>query len=175
MTTLFRRKAVAVAFAALALTLAGGGIAVAQPAAKAPAEVTAPSARQPGDGAQPAVTPAEARKAKAALAQGPSTQATAPGTISFAVVSSGGTLLRGSPEVVSATRYGPGQYQVLFTYNVTLKGYQATIGTTDPYNVPPGGEISVAPRLQTPNAVFVQTRNSSGSPSDRPFHLAITN
>ncbi|MGK5672110.1 hypothetical protein ACSNOB_04585 [Micromonospora sp. URMC 106] len=174
MTTLFRRKAAAVAFTALALALAGGGIAVAQPAAQAPAEVAQP-ARQPGSGSQPAVTPAEARKAKAALAQGPSALATAPGTVASAVVSSGGTLLRGSPEAISATRYGPGQYQVLFNYNVSLETFVATIGTTDPYNVPPGGEISVAPRLQTPNAVFVQTRNSSGTPADRPFHLVVAN
>ncbi|MCX4386185.1 hypothetical protein OG777_04495 [Micromonospora peucetia] len=174
MTTLFRRKAVAVAFAALALTLAGGGIAVAQPAAQTPAEVAQP-ARQPGSGSQPAVTPAEAAKAKAALAQGPSALATTPGTVASAVVTSGGILLRGSPEVVSATRYGPGQYQVLFNYNVSLKAIHATIGTIDPFNVPPGGEISVAPRLQTPNAVFVQTRNSSGGPSDRPFHLVVAN
>ncbi|MEU7996958.1 hypothetical protein AB0B83_16670 [Micromonospora sp. NPDC049060] len=175
MTTLFRRKAVAVAFAALALTLAGGGIAVAQPAAQAPAEVAQPAARQPGSGSQPAVSPAEARKAKAALAQGPSAQASAPGTVASAVVASNGVLLRGSPEVVSATRYGPGEYQVLFNYNVSLKTFHAAIGTTDPYNVPPGGEISVAPRLQTPNAVFVQTRSSSGNASDRPFHLVIAN
>ncbi|MEU4781470.1 hypothetical protein [Micromonospora sp. NPDC023633] len=173
MTTLFRRKTVAVAFTALALTLAGGGIAVAQPAAQAPAEVAQQAARQPGS--QPAVTPAEARKAKAALAQGPSALATAPGTVASAVVSSGGTLLRGSPEVVSATRFGPGQYQVLFNYNVSLKTFVATVGTTDPYNVPPGGEVSVAPRLQTPNAVFVQTRSSSGGAADRPFHLVVAN
>jgi hypothetical protein len=77
--------------------------------------------------------------------------------------------------VVSATRFGPGEYQVLFNYNVSLKAFHATIGTTDPYNVPPGGEISVAPRLQTPNAVFVQTRSSSGNAADRPFHLVIAN
>ncbi|MFG1778516.1 hypothetical protein ACGFIR_11870 [Micromonospora sp. NPDC049051] len=175
MTTLFRRKAVTVAFAALALTLAGGGIAVAQPAAQAPAGSAQSAARQPGSGSQPAVTPAEARAAKAALAQGPSAQASTPGSVASAVVTSGGILLRGSPEVVSATRYGPGQYQVLFNYDVSLKTFVATIGTTDPYNVPPGGEVSVAPRLQTPNAVYVQTRNSTGGAADRPFHLVIAN
>ncbi|WP_433391144.1 hypothetical protein [Micromonospora sp. KLBMP9576] len=174
MTTIFRRKAIAVGFAALALTLAGGGIAVAQPAAQAPVEAAQPAVRQPGSGSQPAVTPAEARRARAALAQGPSALATTPGTVASAVVI-GGTLLRGSPEAVSATRYGPGQYQVLFNYNVSQKTYVATIGSADPSNVPPGGEISVAPRLQTPNAVFVQTRNSSGTPADRPFHLVVAN
>ncbi|MEU6077089.1 hypothetical protein [Micromonospora sp. NPDC047074] len=174
MTTIFRRKAVAVGVAALALALAGGGIAVAQPAAQAPAEVAA-AVQQPGSGGQPAVTPAEARRARAALAQGPSAQGTSPGSVAFAVVSDAAVLHRGSPEAVSATRYGPGQYQVLFNYNVLRKGFQATIGTIDQYHVPPGGEISVAPRLQTPNAVFVQTRNSSGGPADLPFHLTVTN
>ncbi|GAA4575678.1 hypothetical protein GCM10023176_45440 [Micromonospora coerulea] len=60
-------------------------------------------------------------------------------------------------------------------YDVHLKAFSATIGTNDPLNVPPGGEISVAPRTLTPNAVFVQTRNSSGTPSDRPFQLLVAN
>ena len=42
MSTSFRRKAAAVTFAVLALSLAGGGIAIAQPSAKAPAEVVQP-------------------------------------------------------------------------------------------------------------------------------------
>ena len=48
MTTFFRRKAAAVTLGVLALTLAGGGIAVAQPATKAPAEVAQPGAQQAG-------------------------------------------------------------------------------------------------------------------------------
>ncbi|MCM0677197.1 hypothetical protein NCC78_21260 [Micromonospora phytophila] len=177
MTTLFRRKAVAVAFAVLALTLAGGGIAVAQPVAKVPAEFAQPAVRQPGPGNQPEVSSADARKARAALQQNATLAVPAPGTISRAVVSSTGVLSAGrfSANVVSATRYGPGQYQVLFNYDVRLKTYVATIGTVDPNNVPPAGEISVAPRYLTPNAVFIQTYNSAGNPADRPFHLIVAN
>ncbi|MEU4716760.1 hypothetical protein AB0F73_24345 [Micromonospora purpureochromogenes] len=37
------------------------------------------------------------------------------------------------------------------------------------------GEVAVAPRYLTPNAVFVQTRTSGGSAADRPFHLVVAN
>lgn len=176
MAIFLRRKAAVVALGVLALTLGGGGIAAAaHPAAKAAAEVAQPGARQPGH--QPPVTAAEARAAKAALRA-----ALAPppaGTVAWAVVSSNGTLLQHSANVVSATRFtccGAGQYQVLLDYDdVHAKAFDATIGTNDPNNVPPGGEVSVAPRYLTPNAVFVQTRSSSGGFADRPFHLIIAN
>jgi hypothetical protein len=173
MATFLRRKAAAVTLGVLTLTLAGGGIAAAQPTTKAPAEVAQPGARSSG-ATQPSVSAADAKQARAALSD-VGVQATAPGTVAWAVVSSNGTLLRGSPEAVSATRYGPGEYQVLFNYDVSRKSYQATIGTTDQFNVPPAGEISVAPRLWTINGVFVQTRNSAGTPADRPFHLLVAN
>lgn len=76
---------------------------------------------------------------------------------------------------MSTTKYGPGQYQVLLDYNVVLKAHVATIGTNDPANVPVGGEVAVAPRYLTPNAVFVQTRTSGGTAADRPFHLIVAN
>ncbi|TDB77286.1 hypothetical protein [Micromonospora sp. KC723] len=173
MATFFRRKAAAVTLGVLALTLAGGGIATAQPTTKASAEIAQPAARSSGAG-QPPVSAADAKRARAAL-DAVGAQATAPGTVAWAVSSSGGSLLRGSPEAVSVTRYGPGQYQVLFNYDVSRKSYQATIGTTDQFNIPPAGEISVAPRLSTINGVFVQTRNSAGTPADRPFHLLVAN
>ncbi|MGK5443952.1 hypothetical protein ACSNN7_19335 [Micromonospora sp. URMC 105] len=176
MATFFRRKAAAVTLGVLALTLAGGGIAAAQPTTKAPAEVSQPGVRQPGGTTQPPVSAEDARKAKAAMQQG-ATLAAPPtaGAVAWAVVASNGTLLQRSANVVSTTKYGPGQYQVLFDYNVTRKAFVATIGTNDPNNVPPGGEVSVAPRYLTPNAVFIQTRTSGGTPADRPFHLIVAN
>ncbi|TDC49774.1 hypothetical protein E1258_26965 [Micromonospora sp. KC207] len=173
MARLISRRAVAVTFGALVLTLAGGGIAAAQTATAAK---PAAQSGQPGDHAaapagQPQVTAAEAAAAKAALKEGVS-PSYINGSTSFAVVSSTGVLLR-SRDAVSATKYGPGQYQVIFNRSLTKAAFLATIGTTDDCCVPPAGEISVAPRLSTPNGVFVQTYDSAGVPADRPFHLAV--
>ncbi|MCZ7439297.1 hypothetical protein O7598_23025 [Micromonospora sp. WMMC241] len=171
MATFFKRKATVVALAALSLTVAGGGIAVAaQPEAK-----PGPQARA---GGQPAVGATEQRAARSAMRA--TLAPPAAGQVAWAVVSSTGTLLQHSGNVVSAFRFAPGyhvwpgQYQVLLDYDVSQKAYVATVGTNDSVNVPPGGEVSVAPRLETPNAVFVQTRTSGGSPSPRPFHLVVT-
>lgn len=179
MVTFLRRKATVVALGVLTLTLAGGGIAAAaQPAAKAQGEVVQSGVRQPGH--QPPVTATEARAAKSALRA--TLAPPAPGTVAWAVVSSNGTLLQHSGNVTGAFRFASnlpgqyhGQYQVTLDYDVRLKAFHATIGTNDPANVPPGGEISVAPRTLISNAVFVQTRNSSGGFADRPFHIVIAN
>ncbi|KKK06824.1 hypothetical protein [Micromonospora sp. HK10] len=177
MATFFRPKATVVALAVLTLTLAGGGIAVAaQPSAKAPAGSVQPGARQPGTGSQPPVTAAAARHARAALSA--TLAPPAAGSTAWAVVSPNGVLLQHSANVVSAQRFtccGAGQYEVVLDYDVHLKAFTATIGTNDPANVPPAGEVAVAPRYLTPNAVFVQTRSSSGNAADRSFHLAIHN
>ncbi|TDC36505.1 hypothetical protein E1211_13190 [Micromonospora sp. 15K316] len=161
MTTPFRRKAIAVVFAVLGLTLAGGGIAIAQPAAQAPGQ---PAARAADS--QPAVTAESARSARAALKANTTLAATNTGI----VVNANGTRARGIGTVI---KYGPGQYEVQYGSVVTSAIYVATIGRADSCCVPPAGEISVAPRLSTPNAVFVQTRNSAGTPVDLGFHLIV--
>ncbi|GGL87131.1 MULTISPECIES: hypothetical protein [Micromonospora] len=174
MAKLFSRRSVAVAVGVLALTLAGGGIAAAaQPttATKTAIDSAQPGLRAAANGGQPQVTPEEVRQAKAALKKSVGTNYVN-GSTSFAVVGAAGNLIRGN-DAVSATKYGPGQYQVLFNRNLTRGAYVATIGTDTDCCIPPAGEISVAPRLITPNAVFVQTYDSSGVPSDRPFHLAV--
>ncbi|KAB1907522.1 hypothetical protein ACFWRG_16090 [Micromonospora tulbaghiae] len=173
MATFFKRKATVVALAALSLSLAGGGIAAAaQPEAKP----------QPGvrhSTAQPPVTAVERQAARTAMRA--TLAPPAAGQVAWAVVAANGTLLQHSGNVVSSFRFTPGtgvsagQYQVLLDYNVSAKAYVATIGTNDTANVPPAGEVSVAPRTLTPNAVFVQTRNSTGGAADRPFHLVIAN
>ncbi len=174
MATFLRRKATVLALGVLTLTLAGGGIAAAaQPVAKAPV-----GAAQPGH--QPPVTAAQSQAAKAAIRVAAAPPAA--GTVAWAVVSENGTLLQHSANVTGAFRFpccgggvSAGQYQVTLDYDVRLKAYHATIGTNDPNNVPPGGEVSVAPRTLIPNAVFVQTRNSAGGFADRPFHIVIVN
>ncbi|WP_328850416.1 hypothetical protein OG994_18180 [Micromonospora globbae] len=164
MSTPFRRKAAAVAFAVLGLTLAGGGVAIAQPSAKAP-DVAQPAAR--ATNSQPPVTAESARSARAALKADATTLAT---TNAGTVVNANGTKARGTGTVI---KYGPGQYEIQYSYTVTAAVFVATIGRPDSCCVPPAGEISVAPRLSTPNAVFVQTRNSAGTPVDLPFHLVV--
>ncbi|MET8120689.1 hypothetical protein [Micromonospora sp. NPDC005189] len=164
MKTSFRRKVAAISFAVLALSLAGGGIAVAQPSAKAPQEAVQPAAR--GTNAQPPVTAESARKAKAAL----KANSTLVASTNIVVVNANGTKARGVGTVI---KYGAGQYEVQFGQNVTVGVYVATIGRGDACCVPPAGEISVAPRLSTPNAVFIQTRNSAGTPTDLGFHLVV--
>ncbi|MBM7492914.1 hypothetical protein JOD64_004136 [Micromonospora luteifusca] len=166
METSFRRKATAVTFAVLALTLAGGGIAVAQPSAKAPQAAVKPTDR--GTNSQPPVTAESVRSAKAALkAGGVSTMAA---SVSITVVNSNGTKARGAGTVI---KYGTGQYEVQYGFTVTSAVIVATIGRHDACCIPPSGEIAVAPRLLTPNGVFVQTRNSAGSPTDLGFHLVV--
>ena len=164
MSTTFRRKAAAVTFAVLALTLAGGGIAIAQPSAKAPQAAVKPTAR--GADNQPPVTAESARKAKAALKSGATTTLVA--TTVFTVVNSNGTKARGTGTVL---KYGTGQYEVQFGYTVSAGAFLATISRSDSCCIPPAGEVSVAPRLSTPNAVFIQTRNSFGTPADLGFTL----
>ncbi|MEU7917196.1 hypothetical protein [Micromonospora zamorensis] len=164
MSTSFRRKAAAVTFAVLALSLAGGGIAIAQPSAKAPQEAVQPAAR--GTNSQPPVTAESARMAKAALKSGAATTLVA--TNVFTVVNANGTKARGTGTVI---KYGVGQYEVQFGYTVSAGAFLATISRSDACCIPPGGEVSVAPRLSTPNAVFVQTRNSAGTPADLGFTL----
>jgi len=165
MSTSFRRKAAAITFAVLGLTLAGGGIAVAQPTAKAPVEAAQPAAR--GTNTQPPVTAESARKAKAALSAKATTLAA---STTIVVVNANGTKARGTGTVI---KYGAGQYEVQFGQVVTAGVYVATIGRADACCIPPAGEVSVAPRLGTPNAVFVQTRNSAGTPADLGFHLVV--
>ncbi|KXK63186.1 hypothetical protein AWW66_04420 [Micromonospora rosaria] len=171
MAKFFSRRSAAVALSALALTLGGGGVAAAQSTSlKAPLDSVQPAA--PGvSGGQPQVTAAEAREAKAALKKSVGTNAV-PGSTSYALVNGAGGYIRGY-DAVSSKKYGPGQYQVVFNRNVVRGGYVATIGTNTECCVPPAGQVSVAPRLGTPNAVFVQTYTSAGVPADLPFHLAI--
>ncbi|WP_405426571.1 hypothetical protein [Micromonospora sp. NBC_00617] len=164
MRTFFRRKAAAVTLAVLAPTLAGGGIAVAQPSAKTPQASVQPAARSTDS--QPPVTAESARKAKAAL----KANTTLVASTTIVVVNSNGTKARGTGTVI---KYGTGQYEVQFAQVVTAGIYVATVGRADACCIPPAGEISVAPRLSTPNAVFVQTRNSAGTPTDLGFHLVV--
>lgn len=165
-----RRRAAFAAIGALALTLLAGGIANAAPASHHEAAQAAARPVRPGD--QPPVSVAEAEKARAAMS-GASVEAL-PGTAlaSFAVVSAGGTLVRGY-HAVSALRLGTGMYQVVFDHNVSQGAFLGTIGLTGSVGISPPGQISVVGRSGMANGVFVQTFNSAGVPSDLAFHLGV--
>ena len=103
-------------------------------------------------------------------AQGPKGD---PATKLFAVVNSIGTIDRDSGANF-ATKTGEGSYVVIFDQDVSQCAYLATIGRADTDSAPTG-EVSVglASGVQNNAGVFVSTRGSNGSPTDKPFHLAV--
>jgi hypothetical protein len=94
------------------------------------------------------------------------------GTTPFrAVVKAGGALARGR-STTSSAHLGPiGQYQVIFTQNVSNCSFVATVGS-------PGAGISTLPlsvttatRATNPNGAFVWIFKSDGTAVDHAFHL----
>src|SRR5579863_2419714 len=88
------------------------------------------------------------------------------GQNNWAVVNSGGTVVRSSGAVgsVTATRLAAGQYEVTFSKDVSGCVYEATIGDTAT-TPPTQGQISVSGDTDTdnPNDVFVQTFDAAGT------------
>jgi hypothetical protein len=89
-----------------------------------------------------------------------------------AVVDGNGTLIRGTAQ--SATRLGPGRYEVTFKTNVSKCAYTATIGH-------PGDQLVFHPHLvftagghASNKGVYIETKNLGGGLSDAPFHLNLT-
>jgi hypothetical protein len=89
----------------------------------------------------------------------------------WAVVGSDGTLTRRNG-ASSSSRLSTGEYQVVFSRNVSGCAFDATIGSTDTAE-PPAGEIGVAQRVANANGISVVTRNSAGTKADRPFHVSV--
>ena len=92
----------------------------------------------------------------------------------WAVVERDGTLVRGR-NVIRSKRLATGQYEVIFTENMTNGVYQATIGRPG-IATEPAGEIGVALRCcltgtETNHGVWVDTHDSGGAFSDRAFHV----
>jgi hypothetical protein len=84
------------------------------------------------------------------------------------VVNESGAIVRHSGATSSAPLTPPGYYEVIFDRDVSGCSYQATIAAP----VAPG-ETLVQPRSNNVNGVFVITANSSGSPLQKTFHLAV--
>lgn len=88
----------------------------------------------------------------------------------FSVVGADGVIARGT--AVSATKLGAGNYEVLFSRDVTNCLFIAQIGgtTTDV----PHGMASATRRSGAANGVFVLTKDIEGVTVDKPFHLLVT-
>lgn len=94
----------------------------------------------------------------------------------WAVVERDGTLVRGR-NVVRAARLAEGQYEVVFTEDMTQGVYVASIGRPGIATEPPG-QIGVALRCclsgsETDRGVWIDTHDPSGAYSDRAFHLIV--
>lgn len=89
-----------------------------------------------------------------------------------AVVNSNGTLARGAGVKSSKHLLGPGAYQVIFTRKVNRCAYEATLGDASNGSAPVG-QIGVATRFHHKNGVFIFTTDSTGNPTDLPFHLLV--
>ncbi len=89
----------------------------------------------------------------------------------WAVVDDTGALSRKSGATTSS-KLGTGEYEVVFSRDVTTCAYSATIGTPDTTE-PQAGEIGVSQRSGKANAISVVTRTSAGARADRAFHLTV--
>jgi hypothetical protein len=94
----------------------------------------------------------------------------------WAVVDTNGTLVRGR-NVTRTKRLAAGQYEVIFTDDLTMGVYVATIGRPG-ISTEPSGQIGVALRCcltgaEVNKGVWVDTHDSNGAYSDRAFHLIV--
>jgi|SRR5258706_5175729 len=92
----------------------------------------------------------------------------------WAVIERDGTLVRGR-NVLRSKRLTTGQYEIIFTGDVSGGVYQATIGRPG-IATEPAGEIGVALRCclsgtEINHGVWVDTHDSGGAYSDRAFHV----
>ncbi|MEQ4302431.1 hypothetical protein ABNF97_13730 [Plantactinospora sp. B6F1] len=168
MARFFGRKTILLAVGALALTLVGGGIAVAGPSHRGDPDAVRINGKMVE---QPPVTQADIDLARAALLKGDAAVQASSAQI-FAVVSANGGLIRGS-QAVSVTLLGVGLYQVVFNVPVNNGAFVGTIGLTGSVGTSPSGFISVVGRTNLAQGVFVQTWNAANQPANRSFHLAV--
>lgn len=94
----------------------------------------------------------------------------------WAVVETNGTLVRGR-NVTRVKHLAQGQYEVIFTEDVSGGAYVATIGRPG-IATEPSGQIGVALRCcltgaEVNKGVWVDTHDSTGANSDRAFHVIV--
>ena len=94
----------------------------------------------------------------------------------WAVIETDGSLVRGR-NVARVAHLGQGQYEVVFTSDVSQGVYVATIGRPGEATEP-AGQIGVALRCcltgnETTKGVWVDTHDPDGEYADRAFHLIV--
>lgn len=94
----------------------------------------------------------------------------------WAVVETNGTFVRGR-NVARVAHLAPGQYEIVFTSDVSNGVYVASIGRPGIATEPPG-QIGVALRCCLSGAeenkgVWVDTHDPNGDYADRAFHLVV--
>jgi len=101
----------------------------------------------------------------------------------WAVVNSDGSLARsGCSGTTSHTSIDAGDtnYDVLFTKSVKACAFNATVGSSaSSGTVPPGlvaatSDVGVVGEGDSPDGVFIEAFNSSGTPTPEGFHLSVT-
>lgn len=94
----------------------------------------------------------------------------------WAVVETNGTLVRGR-NVARVAHLAPGQYEIVFTSDVSNGVYVASIGRPG-IATEPAGQIGVALRCclsgaEVNKGVWVDTHDPNGDYADRSFHLIV--
>ncbi len=100
------------------------------------------------------------------------TAVTAQALAHHAVVAANGATVR-ARGTTSTARTGTGQYQAIFDSDVRNCAYVATLGD-ESASAPGTGQVSVTSLASSVNGVRVLTRDSSGAPANRSFHLIVS-
>jgi hypothetical protein len=98
--------------------------------------------------------------------------AAAQGVAHGVVVADTGATVRGHG-ATSTARTGTGQYQAIFDRDVRNCVYVATLGD-ESASAPGTGQVSVTSLASSVNGVRILTRDSSGAPANRSFHLIVS-
>jgi len=91
----------------------------------------------------------------------------------FAVVNSDGSLARAGCPGTASVLLNAGQYQVSFPRDITACGFVGTVGLSTFGGTSPQGMITVVGRAGSPDAVFIQTSDATGTLTSLGFHLSI--
>ena len=109
--------------------------------------------------------------------KGVSVEATVGNTVGtaafYATVAADGTLAQGVG-AVSAQKFGTG-YEVIFNTDVSRGSYVATVACSDPstWCNPPANIVSVSPRQDNAQGVFIHTFDSNGKLTNSGFNLIV--
>ena len=92
----------------------------------------------------------------------------------YATVGANGTLAQGVG-AVSSQNFSAGFYEVIFNVDVSKGAYVATAACADPstWCNPPAVIVSVSPRQNNPNGVFIETYDADGQLKNSGFNLLV--